>query len=1262
MKKPLRKPSLFATKKSLNLVKGVNEKMKRMLCLVIVCVLCLTYTAYGAAENQVEIMYNVSENFNSAENGTFPEKIDVVAKTNRIEISDFKSTSDKCVKFTALEKSDSYIDVLPGQIDGIVYFEFDVCFENKPDGYLDVFFKNSSGAERQLARFDKSLNLCLPDGKQIFTCNENKFYKITFELLLEKSTANIYVNNLKRAENVVFSQNAMENAASFRIHSRGIGDGIKPVFYVDNISVYSSQKPDFVYESMGYTVIKKILDSDISASVATMEETVQYMKNTVALYVGSNKLFADGEISYIDENANIAAIVKNLRTFVPLRAVSIALDSEVTWDESLGKASIKHGDSEIIVTRDSNVISVNGNAVELDVAAFIYQDRIFVPLRAVSEAFGKKITYHKSGLIVISDKENFFNFKDDLHIFRKLCGELCFANPCGEEIVQTISNTSHPRLLTDENGINIIRERINTDENMSSWFSNVIRQADRYLEEETVKYNLHDGLRLYTTSREIMQQLAFAYRITSDSKYLERCIAEMNNVIAYPDWNPNHFLDTAFLSEGLAFAYDWLYDDLSPKMRADCETALLTKGIAQGLEDYNDLPRKRTFRWAQSPTGDNWNLICNSCMIRAAIVVADKEPSTAAEVFDAGFESLKNAVVLYGPDGAWYEGPSYWAYGTEPFIDLMSSLENVCNDTFGYLSVPGIAETGYYMDALTGPCGTFNFHDADESIIDSPIMFFLGDYINDSNLTTMHLRQMKNSKASGAIRDLLWYNPETASDVISLPDGGYYRDAEIATMRNGREESSLYVGIHAGKVNVYHGHYDIGSFVIDAFGTRFAADIGADNYNINDSRSNLYRYRAEGHNTLVINPGKDAGQDITSSAVIDKFENGRKSAYALIDMTDAYKKDALSVKRGMKLLKDKNEIILQDEIKSDKPMDVWWFMQTKQQIIVSDDKKSAIIKGKYRDMRVSLMEDIDGEFSTMNAEPLPTSPTNSQQNRNLSYTKLCFHVKDVTDITIPILFDFVLSVDGIDIPLSNTKFEPLDNWVADDSEYEGMPTLDELNVNGNLIEGFDKEKNIYNVRLESGADIPEITASGSGTVDVSYDGKVPGYAVVKITSQNNSDICNYYVIKISREILLSAPEGAKKILPVGIEAETQQEENPPKSIMDNDLSTRWSALGKNDVVFDLGGLYRVQYIGFAIYNGDTRRQYFDVLVSNDGENYTQIFSDETSGTRTDEEIFQIPSSDCRYVKIQCKGSSVSDWNSITECGIYEFGKARGQCK
>ena len=48
--------------------------------------------------------------------------------------------------------------------------------------------------------------------------------------------------------------------------------------------------------------------------------------------------------------------------------------------------------------------------------------------------------------------------------------------------------------------------------------------------------------------------------MTDDEKYAERCIEEIKAVCNFKDWNPNHFLDTAEMMNGLAFAYDWLYD------------------------------------------------------------------------------------------------------------------------------------------------------------------------------------------------------------------------------------------------------------------------------------------------------------------------------------------------------------------------------------------------------------------------------------------------------------------------------------------------------------------------------------------------------------------------------------------------------------------------------------------------------------------------------------------------------------------------------
>ena len=60
-------------------------------------------------------------------------------------------------------------------------------------------------------------------------------------------------------------------------------------------------------------------------------------------------------------------------------------------------------------------------------------------------------------------------------------------------------------------------------------------------------------------------------------------------------------------------------------------------------------------------------------------------------------------------------------------------------------------------------------------------------------------------------------------------------------------------------------HLDLGSFVFDNFGQRWAIDLGADNYGLpgyftSPKRWSYYRLGTEGHNTITIN-GENEGLD-----------------------------------------------------------------------------------------------------------------------------------------------------------------------------------------------------------------------------------------------------------------------------------------------------------------------------------------------------------------------------------------------------------------
>ena len=131
--------------------------------------------------------------------------------------------------------------------------------------------------------------------------------------------------------------------------------------------------------------------------------------NAAVIYVNSNLALVNNKETPIDsENERIAPFVEKNRTLVPIRFVSECFGAEVSWDAVSSTATIKLKNKNIKITADSSEMYVNKNLYYLDVPAVIVNKRMFVPLRAVSEALGKEVFYDR-GLIIISDTADIFD-------------------------------------------------------------------------------------------------------------------------------------------------------------------------------------------------------------------------------------------------------------------------------------------------------------------------------------------------------------------------------------------------------------------------------------------------------------------------------------------------------------------------------------------------------------------------------------------------------------------------------------------------------------------------------------------------------------------------------------------------------------------------------------------------------------------------------------------------------------------------------------
>ncbi len=90
---------------------------------------------------------------------------------------------------------------------------------------------------------------------------------------------------------------------------------------------------------------------------------------------------------------DVAPQIMNDRTMVPMRAIFEAMGATVDWDQDTRTITSVKGDTTISMAIDDPSMYVNGNAVTLDSAPVIVDDRTLVPVRAIAESFGSEVEW-----------------------------------------------------------------------------------------------------------------------------------------------------------------------------------------------------------------------------------------------------------------------------------------------------------------------------------------------------------------------------------------------------------------------------------------------------------------------------------------------------------------------------------------------------------------------------------------------------------------------------------------------------------------------------------------------------------------------------------------------------------------------------------------------------------------------------------------------------------------------------------------------------
>ena len=525
------------------------------------------------------------------------------------------------------------------------------------------------------------------------------------------------------------------------------------------------------------------------------------------------------------------------------------------------------------------------------------------------------------------------------------------ARPDVVRAVEEAARRPHPRLFADARGFAALKARLGKEELLTAGAEFVRRTADACLEAKPCE-RIKEGKRLLGVSRTALYRintLALAYRIYGNKAHLDRAIAELCAVCAFSDWNPSHFLDVGEMTLAVAIGYDWLYNDMPEDLR---------KEIAAGLRRCGLDASRQPLWWIRAH--NNWGQVCHAGILAGALALAEENPAETACFVQRCIDKLPISMKALAPNGNYPEGPGYWNYGIEFNVAAIALLEGTLGSDFGLASMLGFAETGAYLDLVTGPSGeVFNYADGGAGRGTCYATWWFAKRFNRPDiLPYFELGAYRRYVAFPRLYRGNRMFPLALFWVQDVPAGLKPKtplvwDAQgpvpITIQRSSwDDEKAMFVGLKGGSPSAPHGHMDGGSFVLESGKVRWAVDIGAEPYHRieamgmnlwsdaqNSDRWKLFRLGTWSHNVPMID---GCQQRVKGSAKVMEVKRDGAASVVTLDLSSLYT-NATSVVRCGEMAASGHSYTLRDTFVGVRPGGaIRWAMMTRAEPTIEGDK------------------------------------------------------------------------------------------------------------------------------------------------------------------------------------------------------------------------------------------------------------------------------------------------------------------------------------
>ncbi len=523
-------------------------------------------------------------------------------------------------------------------------------------------------------------------------------------------------------------------------------------------------------------------------------------------------------------------------------------------------------------------------------------------------------------------------------------------------------------------------------------------------------------------------RLALAWWLTGNSTYAEKVWTNTLETMSGGDYTSKW---KGFTLRQLAYAYDWLY----PYWDSSRRTTLLNFLVNSGLN------------YQANAYGNNIGILNDSGFIQAALAVGTGNEGAAEPDLSQAVSQLAAKIDQWEPNaGAWLEGTDYGVLAKLGLSDALHALDTALGSTFGLGRVPGFftarrepltimsntRQRFTFSDVGTGsnvPMGWGNWwarrYDALE-------VFDFSRQSGNSTWNALLLPETTVSPAQAGLNpDTCFRGPVTAVEKALMQ--------HVVTLReNWTDSKATFVG-GMGGTYMSHGMLQSGTFQLCARGVNWFVDLKSESYDVPNhntttpssgrDRWDYYRNRAEGHNCLVVNPGSgpDRIWDAPSAPLLSfQSAQGGQRSFAVWDLSKNIS-GVTRVQRGLQLLGNRRQVLVQDEIVTPSASAVWWFAHFGSSVgtNISADGTSVTLQSGSERLWGKIVSG-GGVWTIRNAEPLPTSPWPPENANNSGYRKLAINLTGVTNTTLAVWF--VPLAPGESAPTNTPALTPLSTW------------------------------------------------------------------------------------------------------------------------------------------------------------------------------------------------------------------------------------------